>query len=237
MTRIRYLASLLLGIFIGAGFTAAYLKQPGEGTRAPSKHAANDAPGVVSKEPPKEMSKRRQLALKVFHPHPAGWLFPPDFHIEAIIPDASDLQVLQAPDRVTLHPVCKADTPGAITIAGFHFSPQGTALSGDPRSDLLEVTRSLGAYGPPSMCSFRPGVLMHCERSGHVLDLLFCFSCDDVYAFKGEKHERAFGAGMSDLGRRLFLEHFTKALPQFTELKDLYQAYDLPASTPHVELR
>jgi hypothetical protein len=222
---VRFVATLLTGVALGAALTAAYLRQPREVAKEPSKEAT------------KEVSKRPRLNLKVFHPDPSGWLFPPDFHIEGIIPDAADLQALQTPDRVTLYQRCKADVPGAIQIAGFHFSPQGTEVSGDDRTKLLDLTRSISAYGPPSMCMFDPGVLMHCERSGYVLDLLFCFSCDDVYALRGQKHERAFGAGISDIGRRLFLQHFTRALPKYTELKDLYQAYELPAAPPIVRLR
>ncbi len=218
---VRFVATLLIGVALGAALTVVYLRQPGE----------------VSKEAPKEVSKQPRLSLKVFHPFASGWLFPPDFHIEGIIPDASDLQALQTPARVTLHPRCKADVPDAIQIAGFHFMPQGTEVSGEPRTNLLDLTRSISAYGPPSMCAFGPGVLMRCEGKGHVLDLLFCFSCDDVHAFRGPKHEQAFGAGMSDLGRRLFLQYFTLALPENAELKALYQAYDLPADIPPVRLR
>ncbi len=198
--RFRFFATLSIGILIGVGLTAACVT-----------YFRPDRP-------------ERRLMLNVFHPDPAQWLFPPDFHIDGVITDSSALQTVRTPDRVTIHRRCKASDPDSIKIKDFHFYSQGTEVSGDRRTSLLDLTRSISAYGPPSICMFEPGVLMRCERNGYTLDLLFCFSCNDVFAFTRPNDEMTFGAGISDLGRRLFLQHFALALPKATELQNLYQA-------------
>jgi hypothetical protein len=200
--RLRFFATLSTGILIGVGLTAACVT-----------YFRADRP-------------ERRLMFNVFHPDPAQWLFPPDFHIDGVISDSSALQAVRTPDRVTIHQRCKASDPDSIKIKDFYFCPQGTEVSGDRRTSLLDLTRSISAYGPPSICIFEPGVLMRCERSGYTLDLLFCFSCNDVFAFAGKDHDAVFSVGISDLGRRLFLQYFTLALPKATELQNLYHAYN-----------
>lgn len=158
---------------------------------------------------------------------PEDWLLPPDSTMESIFhaPEARD--ILAAPESITLHERVSGPGENAITYGDYSFSSKGTEVSTPNEKPLLYSVRSISSYGMMTACLFNPVVLMRCTRQGHSLDLLFCFSCNDLRAFpdRQETRETYMGAGITPQGRRAFITYLSRALPSNEALRKLYAEY------------
>jgi len=149
------------------------------------------------------------------HDHPQGWLLPKDFTLAKLYTEPDALSVLDAPDVITIH---RAGA-GSITVLGHTFSTDGVSPEPDDAKTLHATFHALNAYTGVSACAFSPGVLVRLKRSGHRLDLLVCFSCEDI-AWVLDGHETpAPQAGLSDLGIGSLRSVFRHAFPNDAAFK------------------
>jgi hypothetical protein len=69
---------------------------------------------------------------------------------------------------------------------------------------------------------FKPVVMLRINRGDQNLDMLFCFSCNDVYSdIEGTRID----AEISEAGRRSFIRYFHQILPANKDLKQVYGSY------------
>lgn len=156
------------------------------------------------------------------------WLLPPGTTLAGIYRDGAT-DILEAPDKLTLHPLSDkppGDAPDAIVHEDHAFQPIGTEVKLDP---VLYTLRSLSSYRSITMCEFKPAVLLRITRDGRHLDLLFCFSCHDILAYLDGAP--CGGAGMSDEGYRSFLRYFHHILPDNKPLKSVHDSFSQPPAS------
>lgn len=153
----------------------------------------------------------RALSSKGDHPQPQSWLLSDGINLSKIF-EPSALTVLEAPDRITIH-----RAGHGIEVFGHSFSTKGATPTADDAKNLHATFHALNAYTPISGCGFQPGVLVRLTRGEHRLDLLICFSCEDMMAALDGK--LAGGAGLSDLGVGSLRAVFRRVFPDDSAFK------------------
>lgn len=148
---------------------------------------------------------------KSSHHHPESWLFPREVTLADIFSEPLALEILRAPERITLHKFGKRD----LTVSGFAFDATPNTPGESDAEALLTCLRSLNAYTPPSACAFEPGVLIRLEKGGHRLDLLVCFKCSDMARLLDLKSTSGgAGIGISDIGISSLKTIFHRVWPE-----------------------
>jgi len=179
---------------------------------------------------PRIVSERRAnlpRTLRYFDGHPEQWLLPPGSTVEGFLTDPEARHILDAPDRIVVHPAAPNSDPDPIIVAGYRFGSKGTAADASIEDTLLLATRSISSYAPRSAGVFTPDVLMRCTREGRTLNLLFSFDYLDIDAcLDGQGSvEAPMGAGLTPIGAKVFITCFAKVLPEYQRIQKLYQGY------------
>ena len=144
------------------------------------------------------------------HPEPQWWLLPKDYSLSKLHTEPDALSVLDAPDVITVHRA----GPGGISVLGHTFATEGISPTPDDAKTLRATFHALNAYTAVSACTFEPGVLVRLRRGEHSLDLLVCFTCEDI-AWVLDGHETdAPQAGLSDLGIGTLRSVFRRVFPK-----------------------
>ena len=146
------------------------------------------------------------------HPEPHSWLLPPDFQSSQVFSFEGAQDIIKAPDWVTVY---RASSTG-MTVFGHIFSREGVRLSSDDVAILRDVITSPTTYSATSMCIFSPGVLYRITRGERHIDLLICFSCEDMGWIADEDTSRSATIGLSDIGIGSFRLLSSRAFPSDT---------------------
>ena len=140
---------------------------------------------------------------------PQWWLLPKDYSLAKLYTEPDALSVLDAPDAITVHRA----RPSGVSVLGYTFATEGISPTPDDAKTLRATFHALNAYTPVSACAFEPGVLIRLRRGEHSLDLLICFTCEDI-AWVLDGHEtHAPQAGLSDLGIGTLRTVFRRIFP------------------------
>lgn len=174
-----------------------------------------DAPELKAPPPPRTH----------FEDEPDQWLLPSDLKLKDIFREPGALEIIDKPDKITIHQTAGLLDLSPIKCGNYAFARSGKEITGEVRDRLRLSITSLSAYRMPTACMFQPGVLLRFAANGHSVDVLFCFSCNDLRAYLDESDKASMGIGISGIGREVFLHYFAKVLPENAELQKLYQAY------------
>lgn len=177
-----------------------------------------DAPELNAPSPPKTH----------FEEEPEQWLLPPNLKLKDIFQEPGALEIIEKPEKITIHHAAGLLDRSPIKYRDYAFVRSGKEITGEVRDKLRLSINSLSVYRMPSMCMFKPGVLLRFEANAHSVDVLFCFSCNDLNAYLDESTEASMGIGMSEIGREVFLHYLAKASPENAELQKLYRPYSTP---------
>jgi hypothetical protein len=205
----RYLLYLFaIGLTIGGTATTLYWA-----------HTIRALPSVPKKDSPR-VDHSDLLAVT------NAWLLPPGSTFETVCPSPVARRILEAPDKVTIHPAVEKNTLGALTVGGFYFGSQEVLVEEPFRHSLLFALRSVSSYRALSSCLFSPVVLVRCTRDDTTLNMLFCLTCDDVRSSLDPPAGDDFvlSGGLSSLGRSSFIIQFSHLLPMSKPLQDLLAA-------------
>lgn len=137
------------------------------------------------------------------------WLLNADFSVSKLYTEPDALLVLEAPDSIHIH---RAGS-GSISLLDHSFATEGVTPSAEDAQMLLKTFRAPNAYTAISACSFDPGVLVRLRRDEHQLDLLVCFSCEDIAWVLDEDESLSSMAGLSDIGIGTLRSIFRRAFP------------------------
>jgi hypothetical protein len=152
----------------------------------------------------------RSVRTKGTQAEPHWWLLPADFSISSIYTEADARSVLEAPGSIRIH---RSGPGGGISLLGHHFASDGIAPSTEDAQLLLKAFHAPNAYSGLSECAFDPGVLVRMKRDEHQLDLLICFSCEDMaWVLDGDETGSSM-AGLSDIGIGTLRSIFHRAFP------------------------
>ncbi len=105
----------------------------------------------------------------------------------------SNWAVVEAPEKVTAFRVIR---PGILkyvqapeTIGGFEITDGPFDLDAAASADLRAILadESIYDFERAKGCDFDPGVAFRFAKAGAALDVLLCFSCDDLASYEGTK--------------------------------------------------
>jgi hypothetical protein len=130
------------------------------------------------------------------HPKPYSWLLPADFQSSQVFNFVGAQEIIRYPDSVTIH---RASSTG-ISLMGYNFSARGAPVSNEDIQILQDVVTSPTTYSMTSACIFSPGVLYRLAKGDRRLDLLICFTCEDMGWIADEDESKSATIGLSDIG-------------------------------------
>ena len=130
------------------------------------------------------------------HPQPYSWLLPAEFQSSQVFDFVGAQEIIGDPDSVSVH---RASSTG-ISLMGHNFSATGTPVSSEDIQILQDVVTSPTTYSGTSACIFSPGVLYRLAKGDRRLDLLICFSCEDMGWIADEDNSKSSIIGLSDIG-------------------------------------
>ena len=140
------------------------------------------------------------------------WLLGPDFSVPKLYVDPDAISVLEAPESIQIHRA----GPGTITLLEETFDAEGITPSAEDAQILIKAFNSANAYTGISACAFEPGFLVRLKRDEHQLDVLVCFSCEDIAWVLDEDATLSSGPGgigLSDIGIGTLRSVFRRAFP------------------------
>ena len=143
------------------------------------------------------------------HPQPYSWLLPAEFQSSQVFDFVGAQEIIGAPDSVTVH---RASSAG-FSLMGHSFSTIGTPVSNEDIKILQDVVTSPTTYSGTSACIFSPGVLYRLAKGDRHLDLLICFSCEDMGWIADEDQSKSGMIGLSDIGIGSFRYLSSHAFP------------------------
>ena len=162
---------------------------------------------------------REHFANPARLPHTKGsddgahyWLSGPDFSVPKLYVDPDAISVLEAPESIQIHRA----GPGTISLLESTFDAAGITPSAEDAQILIKAFNSANAYTGRSACIDEPGVLVRLKRDENQLDLLVCFSCEDLEWVLDEDATLSAGPGvigLSDLGIGTLRSVFRRAFP------------------------
>lgn len=139
-------------------------------------------------------------------------LLGPDFSVPKLYVDPDAISVLEAPESIQIHRA----GPGNISLLESTFDAAGITPSAEDAEILIKAFNSANAYKGRSACINEPGVLVRLKREDHQLDLLVCFSCEDLEWVLDEDPTLSSGPGvigLSDIGIGTLRSVFRRAFP------------------------
>jgi hypothetical protein len=143
------------------------------------------------------------------------WLLEADFSVSRLYAEPMAQSILEAPESISIH---RSGADG-ISLLGYSFATHGVTPSEEDARIPLKTFRAPNAYTGISACEFNPGVLVRLKRNQHKLDLLVCFSCEDVLGVLDEEKSVSLGAGLSDVGVGALRSVFRRAFPNDSAFK------------------
>lgn len=96
---------------------------------------------------------------------------------------------------------------------GHSFSATGMSVSNEDIQILKDVVTSPTSYSGTSACIFSPGVVYRLTKGDRRLDLLICFSCEDMGWIADEDQSKSATIGLSDIGIGSFRYLSSHAFP------------------------
>jgi hypothetical protein len=143
---------------------------------------------------------RERFATPARLPHTKGsgdaahyWLTGPDFAVPKLYVDPDAISILEAPESIQIHRA----GPGTIALLESTFEDAGITPSAEDAEILIKAFNSANAYTGRSACINEPGVLVRLKRDETQLDLLVCFSCEDLEWVLDEDATLSAGPGSS----------------------------------------
>jgi hypothetical protein len=113
--------------------------------------------------------------------------------VTAVYGGAANWAAIEAPEKVTTYRVIR---PGVLqhvrapeTIAGFEIVAGPIDVDAATAKELAAIFADDETYEfeTAKACEFDPGVALRFARAGTVVDVLLCFSCDELAAYEGKK--------------------------------------------------
>ena len=147
--------------------------------------------------------------------------------VESLYGGADGLAAIQTPERVTAYRVIR---PGILKyirapemIAGYEITSGPVDVDAATAADLGAVLADDSIYDweRAKGCEFEPGVALRFAKAGSDLDVLFCFSCDELAAFRGT---RRVGIEDFDVARPRLLALVQRVFPGDEQLRALKPA-------------
>jgi hypothetical protein len=113
--------------------------------------------------------------------------------VKGVYGGESNWAVVEAPEKVTAYRVIR---PGILkyvhapeTIGGFEITDGPFDVDAATATELRTILAddSIYDFERAKGCDFDPGVAFRFAKAGAVVDLLLCFSCDELAAYQGAK--------------------------------------------------
>lgn len=131
---------------------------------------------------------------------------------------------IEAPEKVTAYRVTRAGVlqhaRAPETIAGFEILGGPFDVDAATAAELRAILADDSVYDfeRAKGCEFMPGVALRFAKSGAQVDVLFCFSCDELAAYEGAKR---VGGEDFDKARPRLLAIVKRLFPEDEKLQSL----------------
>ena len=144
--------------------------------------------------------------------------------VQALYGGPAGWAAIEAPEKVTAYRIVRAGELQHVRapdlLAGYEILNGPVAVDAAVAAELRAILADDGIYdwARAKGCEFTPGVAFRFAKGGEDLDVLLCFSCDELAAFRGDKR---LGGEDFDVARPRLLALVKRVFPDDEKLRAL----------------